>query len=174
MLCCKFFPSLLWWALFSKDIQPNPLQLPSFRVGKRRPVTDSAGEIVRLDFIKHKYLLRVWVRSTFMKWWVTFPYCRSRSMPHCEKLLPHMRLSLHSVTKGWELCGAALMRKTHHLCFHNRNISTAFQNTNHAVQFNLCLLMKQAFKLFLTNEYEVLSDLENKGKQMKCHILINM
>lgn len=32
--------------------------------------------------------------------------------------------------------------------------------------------MKQAFKLFLTNEYEVLYDLEKKGKQMKCHILL--
>lgn len=46
----------------------------------------------------------------------------------------------------------------------NSKISTASQNSNHAVQFNLSLLIKQAFKLFQTNGYEVLCDLGSKRK----------
>lgn len=56
------------------------------------------------------------------------------------------------------------MRKTQQLCFHNNEISTAFRNTNHAVQYNLSLLINQTFKLFLPNGYEVLCDLESKRK----------
>lgn len=99
VLCCTFFPSLLWWVFFSAYIQPNPLQLPSFR----RPVTDSVGRVARLVLIKHKYLLRVWAWSTFMKWWATFPYWHLHPMPHCEKLMPQIQLSLHFAAKGRQL-----------------------------------------------------------------------
>lgn len=129
--CCAFFPSLLWWAFFSAYIQPNPLQLPSFRVGKRRPVTDSVGRVARLVLIKHKYLLRVWAWSTFMKWRVTFPYWHLHPMPHCERLMPQIQLSLHFANKGRQLqCRFFFFfnkkKKKYHFCFHPSKISTAF------------------------------------------------
>lgn len=45
-------------SLFSKY---NPLQLPLLRVGKRCPVTGSVAGNAGLVFMKHKYLLRVWI-----------------------------------------------------------------------------------------------------------------
>lgn len=54
--------------------------------------------------------------------------------------------------------------ETHHLCFHNSKISTAFKKQNHVVQFNLSLLINQIFKLLLTNGYEVLCDFESIRK----------
>lgn len=146
-----FFPTIFSLILFSC--------LHSELV-KDTSVTDSFGEIARLFFIKHKYLLRVWVWSTFMKWWVTFPHCRLRPTPHCEKLLPQIRLLLHSATKGKQMCSAWEKLTS----VHKSTFSTAFQNTKHSLQFNPSHLIKQAFKLFLTNGYEVwCEDLKNKS-----------
>lgn len=88
----------------------------------------TVGEIARLVFIKHKYLLRVWVWSAFMKWWVTFPFCRLHSMLHCEKLLPQMWLSLLCDQRRAALAVQSSWGKTHHLHFYNSRIFSVLQN----------------------------------------------
>lgn len=42
----------------------------------------------------------------------------------------------------------------------------AFTIANFPLQFNLCLLIKQAFKFFLTDEYDVLYDVESKTDEI--------